>query len=99
MALDGATVRELMDSAGHSDADTAMRYQHAIDERHTVLAEKLGERLLPDETPETLQTQISMIQQDIEVLQRKREGLERRIRELRAGDVQTGPAIPSMRPA
>ncbi|MFT8787404.1 MAG: site-specific integrase [Bifidobacterium psychraerophilum] len=50
MALDGATVRELMDSAGHADADTAMRYQHAIDERHTVLAEKLGERLFPDET-------------------------------------------------
>lgn len=79
MALDGATVRELMDSAGHADADTAMRYQHAIDERHTVLAEKLGERLLPDETPETLQTQISMIQQDIDTLQMKREGLEERL--------------------
>ncbi|MFT8638703.1 tyrosine-type recombinase/integrase [Bifidobacterium sp.] len=79
MALDGATVRELMDSAGHADAETAMRYQHAIDERHTVLAEKLGERLLPDETSETLRAQIEMIERDIEALERKRDELKRRV--------------------
>lgn len=50
MAEDGATVRELMDAAGHSDAETAMRYQHSVSERRDVLADRLGARLLPDDT-------------------------------------------------
>jgi hypothetical protein len=40
---------------------------------------QIKKQLLPDETPETLQTQISMIHQEIDQLERKREGLEERL--------------------
>lgn len=72
LAEDGATVRELMDAAGHSDVDTAMRYQHSVDARKNKLAEKLGERLLPDDTPEIIFRRIKDIDKQIQDLQDER---------------------------
>lgn len=37
-AQSGATVRELMDRAGHSTSAAAMRYQHAAEERGSIIA-------------------------------------------------------------
>ena len=45
LAQSGATVKELMDMAGHSDPKIAMVYQHAADERRRSQAEALGGRL------------------------------------------------------
>lgn len=45
LAQSGATVKELMDMAGHSDPKIAMVYQHAADERRREQAEALGGRL------------------------------------------------------
>lgn len=45
LAQSGATVKELMDAAGHSDPKIAMIYQHAADERRRSQAEALGGRL------------------------------------------------------
>ncbi|RIY19585.1 hypothetical protein CJI54_00025 [Bifidobacteriaceae bacterium NR026] len=45
LAQSGATVKELMDMAGHSDPKIAMIYQHAADERRREQAEALGGRL------------------------------------------------------
>jgi integrase len=61
LAEDGATVRELMDAAGHSDVETAMRYQHSVSERRVVLAERLGARLLPDDTVEIVGERIRQL--------------------------------------
>ncbi|MEK0245843.1 site-specific integrase [Bifidobacterium mongoliense] len=61
LAEDGATVRELMDAAGHSDVETAMRYQHSVSERRVVLAERLGVRLLPDDTVEIVGERIRQL--------------------------------------
>ena len=45
LAQSGATVKELMDMAGHADPKIAMVYQHAADERRRAQAEALGGRL------------------------------------------------------
>lgn len=45
LAQSGATVKELMDMAGHADPKIAMVYQHAADERRRSQAEALGGRL------------------------------------------------------
>ena len=37
----GATTRELMDRAGHTTPAVALRYQHAVDSRRSVLADRL----------------------------------------------------------
>lgn len=49
LAQSGATVKELMDAAGHSDPKIAMIYQHAADERRRSQAEALGGRLFGEE--------------------------------------------------
>lgn len=49
LAQSGATVKELMDMAGHSDPKIAMVYQHAADERRRSQAEALGSRLFGEE--------------------------------------------------
>lgn len=49
LAQSGATVKELMDMAGHSDPKIAMVYQHAADERRRSQAEALGGRLFGEE--------------------------------------------------
>lgn len=48
LAQSGATVKELMDMAGHSDPKIAMIYQHAADERRREQAEALGGRLFSE---------------------------------------------------
>lgn len=42
LAAQGATVRELMDEAGHATPMIAMHYQHSIESRKNALADKLG---------------------------------------------------------
>lgn len=42
LAQQGATVRELMDAAGHADPQTAMRYQHSVSGRARDLARRIG---------------------------------------------------------
>lgn len=49
LAQSGATVKELMDMAGHADPKIAMVYQHAADERRRAQAEALGGRLFGEE--------------------------------------------------
>lgn len=49
LAQDGATLRELMDSAGHTTTENAMRYQHAVSDRDALLSDKLGSRLISDD--------------------------------------------------
>lgn len=50
LAQSGATVKELMDMAGHADPKIAMIYQHAADERRRSQAEALGGRLFGGES-------------------------------------------------
>ncbi|KFI97867.1 tyrosine-type recombinase/integrase [Bifidobacterium stellenboschense] len=52
LAEHGATLKELMAAAGHSDPETAMRYQHATQTRTRALARQIGQ-LIPttDTTP------------------------------------------------
>lgn len=50
LAQQGATVRELMDAAGHADPQTAMRYQHSVSGRAQDLAKRIGS-LIPHPTP------------------------------------------------
>ena len=49
LAQSGATVKELMDMAGHADPKIAMVYQHAADERRRSQAEALGGRLFGEQ--------------------------------------------------
>lgn len=46
-AMEGATLKELMVSGGHSDPGVAMIYQRAADGRRRELADKVGERMMP----------------------------------------------------
>ncbi|WP_295910125.1 site-specific integrase [uncultured Bifidobacterium sp.] len=50
LAQQGATVRELMDAAGHADPQTAMRYQRSVSGRAQDLAKRIG-NLIPHPTP------------------------------------------------
>ncbi|RYQ67051.1 tyrosine-type recombinase/integrase [Bifidobacterium pseudolongum] len=69
LAAEGATLKELMESAGHSDVSAAIRYQHAVDARRETLAEKMGEKLLADDTPETVMARIRDIDRRIAELE------------------------------
>ena len=71
-----------MDAAGHADVNTAMRYQHSLDRRKDILAEKLGANLLPDETPELLLARIGRVDEDIAGLERQHADLVARLQEL-----------------
>ena len=82
LAAEGAIIRELMDAAGHADVNTAMRYQHSLDRRKDILAEKLGANLLPDETPELLLARIGRVDEDIAGLERQHADLVTRLQEL-----------------
>jgi hypothetical protein len=83
LAEDGATVRELMDAAGHSDVETAMRYQHSVSERRDVLAERLGVRLLPDDTVEIVEERIRQLDARIAELEGLRKVEEGKLEKLR----------------
>lgn len=87
LAEDGATVRELMDAAGHSDVETAMRYQHSVSERRAVLAERLGARLLPDDTVEIVGERIRQLDARIAELEELRDVEEGKLERLRGKNV------------
>lgn len=76
LAQDGATLKELMDSAGHTTTENALRYQHAAAERDVTLANSLGARLI-DMTPESVRARIREIDTKISVLQEERARQER----------------------
>lgn len=82
LAEEGATVRELMDAAGHADMETAMRYQHSVDTRKQRLAEKLGGRLLPEDTPETVLARIRALDEQISGLEAQREQEKQQLQKL-----------------
>jgi integrase len=82
LAEDGATVRELMDAAGHSDVETAMRYQHSVSERRSLLAERLGARLLPDDTVEIVEERIRQLDARIAELRGLKDVEEGKLRKL-----------------
>lgn len=84
LAAEGATVRELMDAADHADVNTAMRYQHFLDTRKDLLAKRLGDKLLPDETPEILRARIADLEKRIREMQRERRGLREKLKVLEA---------------
>jgi integrase len=83
LAEDGATVRELMDAAGHSDVETAMRYQHSVSERRDVLADRLGARLLPDDTVEIVGERIRQLDARIAELEELRDVEEGKLERLK----------------
>lgn len=45
LAEEGATIRELMDAGGHSSPQVAMTYQHSVDSRRRMFAQRLGDKL------------------------------------------------------
>lgn len=81
-AIDGATLKELMDAGGHTDPRTAMIYQHAADGRRREMADKLGSRLLPDETPGVIRTRIADIESRIAELSAERDRLMTKLKAL-----------------
>ena len=87
LAEDGATVRELMDAAGHSDVETAMRYQHSVSERRDVLAERLGARLLSDDTVEIVEERIRQLDARIAELQELRDAERAKLERVKGATV------------
>ena len=81
-AIDGATLKELMDAGDHTDPRTAMIYQHAADGRRREMADKLGSRLLPDETPGVIRTRIADIESRIAELSAERDRLMTKLKAL-----------------
>lgn len=81
-AIDGATLKELMEAGGHADPRTAMIYQHAADGRRREMADKLGSRLLHDETPGVIRTRISDIESRIAELSAERDRLMTKLKTL-----------------
>jgi integrase len=79
LAQQGATVRELMDAAGHADPTMAMRYQHTVQSRTQDLARRIGNLIPTPETPETLRSQINENNRKIEDLEQQNENLEKKI--------------------
>ena len=81
-AIDGATLKELMDAGGHADPRTAMIYQHAADGRRREIVDKLGSRLLPDETHGVIRTRIADIESRIAELSAERDRLMTKLKAL-----------------
>jgi hypothetical protein len=48
-----------------------MRYQHSVDDRRQMLAEKMGARLLPDDTPEIVLARIKVLDEKIATLEKQ----------------------------
>lgn len=74
LAGQGATVRELMDEAGHATPDMAMRYQHEVDKRSQVLADRLGSLITLD-TSSQIDQRIQQIDKTIESLEEEKKML------------------------
>lgn len=81
-AQDGATLEEVMASGRHSDVKSAMVYQHAASRRRQEIAEKLGSRLLPDDTVDIITARIANIDEQISRLQEQRKAEEKKLEEL-----------------
>ncbi|MCI1217151.1 MULTISPECIES: tyrosine-type recombinase/integrase [Bifidobacterium] len=75
LAQQGATVREIMDAAGHSDPQTAMRYQHSVQSRSRYLARQVGSLIPGDDTVESLRSRIEDNDQRIQELRKQNEQL------------------------
>jgi integrase len=79
LAQQGATVREIMDAAGHSDPQTAMRYQHSVQSRSRDLARQIGSLIPHEDTVESLQSRIRDNDQRILELRQQNEQLSARL--------------------
>ncbi|MCI1219133.1 MAG: site-specific integrase [Bifidobacterium sp.] len=75
LAQQGATVRELMDAAGHADPTMAMRYQHTVQSRSQDLARRIGNLIPTPDTEETLRSRIWENHLEIERLHEANEAL------------------------
>lgn len=84
LAGEGATLREIMDCAGHADVDTAMRYQHAVDERRDMLADAMGDRMVRPDTPEGVMATIRDLDERIGHLEQERAEMKRHLADLLA---------------
>lgn len=82
LAQEGATIKELMTAAGHSDPETAIRYQHATTTRTRQLAEKIGRLIPTPPTPDTIRQHIQDNQNKIKALADENKQLERQLAEL-----------------
>lgn len=82
LAQQGATVRELMDAAGHSNPEIAMRYQHSVQNRSRALAEQLGQLIPTPDTVDSLRSQIWENYLKIQALQQENKQLGERIAHL-----------------
>lgn len=82
LAQEGATIKELMAAAGHSDPETAIRYQHATTTRTRHLAEKIGRLIPTPTTPDAIRRQIQSNKDKIKALADENELLERQLQEL-----------------
>ena len=88
LAGQGATVRELMDDAGHSSPEMAMRYQHEVSSRERMLAERMGESIDTGQAMSSRARQERVRQID-EQIARLREEKERLLKD-------DGPSRPSI---
>ena len=79
LAQQGATVREIMDAAGHSDPQTAMRYQHSVQSRSRDLARQIGSLIPGEDTVESLQSRIRDNDQRVQELRQQNEQLSARL--------------------
>lgn len=86
LAQQGATVRELMDAAGHADPQTAMRYQHSVSGRAQDLAKRIGNLIPTPDTIQILQQRIQTNNDEIQRLQEENRQLEQRIAALADSD-------------
>lgn len=92
LAQQGATVRELMDAAGHADPETAMRYQHSVQSRSKDFARQIGSLIPHDDTVDSLQARIWENHQHICELKRQNERLGSRIAAIELHTGQPGSA-------
>lgn len=76
LAFEGATLRELMDAGGHSSADVAMLYQHSVDDRRRMLADRVGARLREDNSRAGLERRVRELDERIRELSAERTRLE-----------------------
>lgn len=72
LAIEGATVKELMDVAGHSDPQVAMEYQHSVSARRRQLADRMGTHLQKTGEPGNAMTRIRELDRQINELMEQR---------------------------
>ncbi|NEG96026.1 hypothetical protein CS006_08015 [Bifidobacterium primatium] len=82
LAEEGATTRELMDAGGHTSPQIAMVYQHSVDGRRRMLADRVGERIIIDDDPDMLRRRIIDLDKQLKVIKGQRDELKRRLQTL-----------------